>query len=313
MRKRNGRTGSRLGRENYMGWFFVAPFLIGFLLIYIKVLFLSVRFSLGDMTPTATGYELAWNNFSNYHEMLFVNADVLRTLVESSLSTFTQIPLILIFSLFAATMLNQRFRGRAAFRAIFFVPVILSTGVIQKLQYNDSMMSTLSSTGGFNTGVSADTTGALMSALDVQKLVSSIQFSPEVVNYAVSAANNIYNVVIQSGVQILLFLSALQAISPSIYESASIEGASGWEMFWKITLPILTPMILANTIYTLVDSFTNPTNALMMLIDELSFQQSRYGLGAAVSWSYCVIVGVFLLLVFLLFSRITRYQQKDRK
>ena len=312
MRKERIPSRSKLGREQNIGWLFVAPFLVGFFFIYLNVLILSIRFSLGDMTPTANGYELAWNNFANYHEMLFVNADILWTLVESSISTFTQIPLVLIFSLFVATLLNQRFKGRALFRAVFFVPVILSTGVIQKLQYNDAMMNSMSSTSGFNTGASADTAEALVSALDVQKLVSSIQFSPEIVGYAVSAANNIYNVVILSGVQILLFLSALQAISPSIYESANIEGASGWEIFWKITLPILSPMILANAIYTLVDSFTNPTNPLMMLIDEISFQQSRYGLGAAVSWSYCLLVGLFLMVVFVAYSKIMKYQQKER-
>ena len=307
------RPRSKLGREKYMGWFFVAPFLLGIVFIFSKVLVLSIRFSLGDMTPTAAGYTLEWNSFANYYEMLFVNADVLKTLVASVLETFTQIPLILIFSLFAATLLNQKFRGRAIFRAIFFVPVVLSTGVIQQLQYNDTLLNSLSSTGGFNNGVSADTTGALLNALDVEKFVSNIQFSPQIVNYAVSAANNIYDVVIKSGVQILLFLAALQAISPSIYESANIEGASGWEIFWKITLPMLAPMILANTVFTLVDSFTSPTNSLMKLINTLSFEQSRYGLGAAVSWSYCVIVAAFLLLVYLIFSRFVQYQQRDKK
>ena len=181
------------------------------------------------------------------------------------------------------------------------------------MQYNDTLLNSLSSTGGFNNGVSADTTGALLNALDVEKFVSNIQFSPQIVNYAVSAANNIYDVVIKSGVQILLFLAALQAISPSIYESANIEGASGWEIFWKITLPMLAPMILANTVFTLVDSFTSPTNSLMKLINTLSFEQSRYGLGAAVSWSYCVIVAAFLLLVYLIFSRFVQYQQRDKK
>lgn len=304
---------SRYDREQLKGWIFVAPFVAGFLVIFVQVIFNSVAFGFSDMVVTATGYNLKWNNFANYYEMLFVNADVLKTTVSAIMETFTQVPLIIIFSLFTACMLNQEFKGRAVFRAIFFVPVVLSTGVILQLQNNDVLLRAMSSTSGFNTGVSSDTTGALLSVLDVEKYISNIQFSPEIVNYAVSAANNIYNVVTQSGVQILLFLAALQAISPSIYESAAMEGASGWEIFWKITLPMLTPMILANMVFTIVDSFTNPTNSMMALINKLSFQQSRYGLSAAVSWTYCVIIALFMGLAFLIFSRFVFYQQRTGK
>lgn len=300
-------------KEQRKGWIFVAPFVLGFVFLFVPILVRSVAFSFGDIVVTNDGYTLSWNNFASYHEMLFVNAEVLRTTVSALTETFMQIPLILIFSLFAATLLNQKFPGRGLFRAIFFVPVILSTGVVLKLQETDLLLNSMSSMNGFSDGVSANTAGQLINSLDVQKYVSNISLSPEIINYAVTAANNIYDVVTKSGVQILIFLSALQAISPSIYESAKVEGASGWETFWKITLPMLTPMILANAVFTVVDSFTCPTNTMMKLINDLTFEQSRYGLGGAVAWTYCLIIALCMGLVFLIFRRALTGQQREKR
>jgi len=294
------------------GWFFVLPFVIGFVILYMPMLIKSVEYSFSAITPDrGQGYLLEHVGFENYREALFSDASFIRTLTESIKQLVFDVPAIVIFSLFMAIILNQKMIGRAVFRAIFFIPVILSTGLIDQIDQSNMAMSYMSS-GGIDTGVDSGA-GDLISAMDITNLLGNMAIGTELVEYVVAIVNDIYNIVNRSGVQMLIFLSGLQSISPSIYESCKMDGASGWETFWKITFPMISPMILVNAVYTVIDSFTSESNVVMRYIKEVynTGTVRPRELSSAMSWIYFLLVLVLIGLVAFIASAFVFYQRRD--
>ena len=295
------------------GWFFVLPFLIGFIILYIPMLISSVEFSFSKIhvIPKA-GYELEFIGIENYREALFSDANFVRTLTESIQHLVLDVPAIVIFSLFMAIVLNQKMLGRAVFRAIFFIPVILATGLIDQIDQSNAAMNYMNS-GGIDTGAGGAESEGLINTMDITNLLGNMVIGTELVEYVVGIVNNIFNIVNRSGVQMLIFLSGLQSISPAIYESCKMDGATGWETFWKITFPMISPMILVNTIYTVIDSFTSESNVVMTYINKVYNEGTLRPreLSSAMSWIYFLIVLVLIGLVSLLVSAFVFYQRRD--
>lgn len=293
------------------GWFFVLPFVIGFIILYIPMLISSVEFSFSKIHVLGkAGYALEFIGLENYREALFSDANFVRTLTESIQQLVLDVPAIVIFSLFMAIMLNQKMIGRAVFRAIFFIPVILTTGLIDQIDQGNAAMDYMNS-GGIDTGAGSD--DGLISAMDVTSLLGNMVIGTELVQYVVDLVNNIFNIVNRSGVQMLIFLSGLQSISPSIYESCQMDGATGWETFWKITFPMISPMILVNAVYTVIDSFTSESNVVMKYINTVYNTGSLRPreLSSAMSWMYFLIVLALIGLVALVMSAFVFYQRRD--
>ena len=299
-------------RKARAGYFFVAPFLVGIVLIYLPLLIDSVWFSFSKfvfytekidgvsfqrITTESVGFD--------YYVQAFSNQDFYEALLASVQQMLFEVPAIIIFSLFIAVVLNQKMLGRAAFRAIFFVPVIISTGVMASINASDMMMQAQQN--GINDGSAAEGGSTeIISMLDVQSLFANMQVGTELVSYVVGLVNDIYNIINYSGVQMLIFLAGLQSISPSIYEACQIEGATGWETFWKVTFPMISPMILVNAVYTVIDAFTrtdSPATAMARSVGG--------GLGGAMSWIYFLIVAVILAVVGLIASSFVFYQRRD--
>ncbi len=301
---------SRATKKGLRGWIFVSPFVLGLLLVYGKILVDSVLYSFFDVRMTDR-LVMDYMGFKNYYDALFVDPDFNRTVVESIQNLFFELPVILIFALFIAVLLNQKMIGRGFFRSVFFIPVILTTGVIMQAEMNNAMMSSIMDNMMVDTGVSQGVGTAVMDALDMKQLLLSLDLNMDFTNYIINLVNSIYDIVTKAGVQILIFLAGLQSISPSIYESAQIEGASGWEQLWKITFPMISPMIFANMIYTILDSFTRSDNALMTLIKQIGFGNSNYGLASAMAWLYSVVIVVVIGVLSLICSRFIFYQQRD--
>ena len=296
------------------GWLFVLPFAVGFVLLYLPMLFTSLRMSFSEISMLGKnqGYELLSVGFDNYREALLADQEFVRTLTESVKQLVLDVPAIVIFSLFMAIILNQKMIGRAVFRAIFFIPVILTTGLIDSIDQSNMAMSYMS--GSIDTGAGGANSGELISTMDVTNLLGNMVVGSELVEYVVNIVNDIFNIVNRSGVQMLIFLSGLQSISPSIYESCKMDGASGWETFWKITFPMISPMILVNTIYTVIDSFTSKSNLVMAYIDKVYNDASvlrPQEISSAMSWIYFLIVLVLIGLVSLLVSSFVFYQRRD--
>ena len=312
--KKKRRSGKSLeAKKARAGWLFVMPFVVGFVLIYLPIIFDSVRFSFNEMRLViGGGYTLNFVGLQNYRNALFVDASFVTTLLSGIRQLVLDIPSIVIFSLFVAIILNQKIAGRAAFRAIFFIPVILTTGLIADIDSSNILSSYMDSSTGIDDGSGqASTAAEIVSAMDIKQLFSNMMIGNEIVEYVVGLVNNIFNIVNRCGVQMLIFLSGLQSISPAIYESCSIDGASGWETFWKITLPMVSPMILVNTIYTIIDSFTASDNRVMSYIAAVTERSGGDVLASAMYWMYFLIVILIIAIVAGLLSAFVFYQRKD--
>ena len=300
------------------GWLFILPFVLGFILIYLPIVVDSLTFSFTNIRigsgTNGGGYTLEWAGLTHYRTALFDDTDFIKALTTGIKELVFDIPAIVVFALFVAVLLNKKMLGRAVFRAIFFIPVILSTGLIDSI----AGLSNLGN-GYFSGGVVDDGSGEssavtqIISLTDLTWLFKNMQVGTEVLEYVIGVVNDIYNIINRSGVQMLIFLAGLQSISPAIYESCSIDGATGWETFWKITFPMISPMILVNAIYTVIDAFTSSSNTIMAYIQGKYTDITNGGreVATAMSWIYFLIVIGIVLVVTGIMSAYIFYQRRD--
>lgn len=301
-------------RKARAGWLFVLPFVIGFILIYIPIIYESFRYSFYVYQVASGGVLIrTFVGFQNYADALFSETDFVQTLLTGLKEMAFDIPAILIFSLFIAVILNQKMVGRAAFRAIFFLPVVVSTGLMESVMSSSHAASGTS----MDVGTEASATDRIASSLAIEELLSNVfaglGFGEGLVTYIVSAVASISDIVNRSGVQILIFLAALQSISPAIYESCQIDGATSWETFWKITFPMVSPMILVNGVYTIIDNFTTDSNSVMNVISETyaGVTDGAKHISAAMGWMYFGVVLLLVGLVAAICSAFVFYQRRD--
>jgi len=324
-KKKKRKSSSLIERRDRLGWVFILPFLIGLVFLYASVIWESFTYSFAqyNVIPAIKGggYSLTFVKFENFSEILFkvVEGDTEgKTYIEMIFTSFAsqivEIVIIVMFSLFIAVLLNQKMIGRTAFRAIFFIPVVVGAGIIAKIDATASeILDSMASLDGIDMGTANGGEGSsgLVSAMDVNMLLGSLGLPTTFTDMIVGLVESIYSIVNRAGVQMLIFLSGLQSISPAIYESCSIDGASGWESFWKITFPMLSPMILVNAFYTIIDSFTAESNEVMQAIIAISPNGVPSGTQSALAWTYFGIVIVALLLVALLFKNFVFYNRRN--
>lgn len=313
-KKKRKKIASLDKRKARAGWFFILPFLATFVIVYLPIIIDSLKFSFSKLTIlTGGGYVTEFVGFTNYQEALFVDETFVQTLVAGIKQLIFDIPAIVIFSLFMAVLLNQKMLGRALFRAIFFIPVIIGTGIVEYVDQSNAMLSymTDSSSSIDNGAGGASANESLAMAANLDWLFGNMRVGGELMDYVVGIIANVYDIISRSGVQMLIFLAGLQSISPAIYESCQIDGAAAWETFWKITFPMISPMILVNTIYTVIDSFTRSSNSVMMYIDKVYQEVGGPVLSSAMSWIYFIIVLVLIGIVAALISGYVFYQRRD--
>jgi len=297
-------------RRARAGYFFVAPFVLGIILIYLPILIDSIWLSfhaelpvIVDGLPTTV---LEFRGLEYYKFAFTESPDFVTKLLSGLQQLVFEVPAVIIFSLFIAVVLNQKMLGRAAFRAIFFVPVIISTGLMESINGADIMSGNMGS--GIEDGSGNAAGGGIVDVLMIENLFKSMAIGGELVGYVVSLVNDIYNIINYSGVQMLIFLAGLQSISDSIYEACRIDGATGWETFWKVTFPMISPMILVNAVYTVIDSFTRSSNVTMSYISGSANGDSHK---AAMYWIYFGVVMLIIAAVAGIASTFVFYQRKD--
>lgn len=296
-------------RKARKGWLFVLPFVLGFVLVYLPIIIDSICFSFMTIdsaidSKTGNACTIAVNHGFEFYKKMFGTAAFTEKLLNGVLQLLWEVPAVVIFALFVAVILNQKMLGRAVFRAIFFVPVILSTGLLESIT-----ASSLTGEDGIDDGSGQNTANEFVSAMDIEMLFSNMKVGTELVTYVVGLVNNVYNIINYSGVQMLIFLAGLQSISPAIYEAARIDGASAWETFWKITFPMISPMILVNGIYTIIDSFTRNNNTVMQYIENV-YGTDR-SLATAEYWVYFMIVFAIVAIFAGIVSAYVFYQRRD--
>lgn len=300
-------------KKGLYGYGFVAIWIIGVIYMFIIPLIQSAWYSLchtelvTDMAMAqeygmnSVGIYTEWNNFANYQEALFRNTKFLPALTESLGNMVMQVPMVMIFSLFIALLLNQKFRGRTLARAVFFLPVLVATGPVIAVIRGDISTNGVSGAEQFSALFQTDLVDELLSFLGLYNLSEELTTTIETIT------SDIFNLIWAAGIQILIFLAALQQIPTSAKEAASMEGATGWEFFWKITFPMISPMILANLIYTVIDTFVDSENPVMEIVMTQS-RELNYGLSAAMAWVYFAIVAVALGIIVLIVSKFVFYE-----
>ncbi len=282
-------------RKAMLGILFVSPWLLGFLFLFLVPLYESFVYSMNSLTLVKGGFDTSYQGFAFYRELFQTHPTFNRVLTESITDIVINVPSIIIFSLFVATLINQKFRGRVFARAIFFLPVLLAAPVLSL--ENSTEMNTIA----FSITGASDEGGFLFTSFELQRLLLEAGAGQGIINYITSSVDRIYEVISSSGVQILIFLAALQSISPSLYEAAKIEGTTGYEAFWKITFPMLSPILLTNVVYSIVDAYSR--NALSQMITDTAFQSLNFSLSAAMAWVYFLVVAAILLITTTLISR----------
>ena len=288
-------------RKQLYGYGFISLWLVGTVVFFLIPLVKSLWFSFNDVGIDINRTVLTRRGLGNYDDILNKDPKYLGLLKNTLIETLWKTPLILIFSLFIAVMLNQKFRGRALARAVFFLPAIIATGPVYTIISGDMNSTGNTQAAQFSTLFSTDLIGSLLNFLGIYGISDSMS------GIISGIADNIFGIVWSSGIQILLFLGALQNIPPSAKEAAQIEGATAWEFFWKITLPSVSPFILANLIFTVIDSFTSPTNAVMERILSVK-EELRFGTASAMAWFYFAVIFAALGVAALIVNRFIYYE-----
>ncbi len=298
--------GKLMTRRNNTGWVFIAPFLIGFLLFYAIPLIQSLVFSFNDIKIVgATGYTLEPKGWANYNHILFVDPSFIKRLMTAIENMALDTIIVVPFSFFSALILSREFKGRAAARAIFFLPVVLSTGVLASMDSNSLMDQLMARS-------ASDAANAMGSGFSSSEIVNKLlegSMPESIINFMTDLSGKLYDVIIKSGLQIIIFMSGLNTISPSIYESSSIEGATAWENFWKITFPMCGPYLLLNVIYTIIDSFTNISNPVINHVKNQMAGLKDFGTAIASVWVYFIIIGIVLGIAFSLMAKRVFYHE----
>ncbi|MBQ8684141.1 MAG: sugar ABC transporter permease [Clostridia bacterium] len=275
-------------RHKLEGYIFILPFIVGFFLFFLSPLIRSITLSVSDVTKMVGLSDMTLVGFKHYVYAFTGDVEFIPKFLQVITDTLVNTPMILVFSFILAIMLSRNIRCRGFFRVVFFLPFLLGSGYV---------MSVLLDLGLDQMAVS----GAkdLLLTDEIKELVG-----PGVVNVVDEFFSRISTVLWKSGVQIIIFLSGLQSISPALYEAARVDAATEWDIFWKITLPMMTPIIFLNIVYTIVDSFGDVNNAMINYFTDKCFSENQVCYAAALSWIYFLFVAVLLGLVFLFMNRI---------
>lgn len=259
-------------------------------------------FSFSELSVGAVTYNSQWVGLEHYKYILFVDPDFRKTVVNSISEMIFNVPVVVLFSFFIASILNQKFVGRTVFRSILFLPVILSFGLITTLTAGDFLNSTMKNIG----SLSSSSTGSMFSG-SFTDMLEKMNVNHQLISFIQNLVERIADITNMSAVPTVIFLSGMQSISPSIYEASYIEGASSWDVFWKISFPMVSPLILVNVVYCIVDSFTSASNDAITTIHSTMFSALKYGRGSAMAMIYLAIIGLLIAIVYLCIRRLIYY------
>lgn len=281
-------------KRSRTGFLFILPWLIGFIWFYARSLFMSIQFSLSNLSVSpGGGYTLDFVGLDNFLYAFRAHATYKQVLTTSVGNMLIDVPLITFFSLFMAILLNRKFRGRTLVRAIFFLPVILnSEAIVDAMDLARNMMS-----GGLSSA-SAEMAQASSGGMGIayyMEMFGSLGIPEFLIVYLMGAVTRVSDIINASGVQIIIFIAALQSVPGSMYEVAKIEGATIYETFWKVTFPMVMPHIITNIVYTVVDSFTQ--SDVVELAYNTAFTESNYGLSSVFSLCSTAITCLILVIV----------------
>lgn len=278
-------------RRALTGFLFALPFIIGAITFFVRPFIGTIIYSLSKIVYGNNGTTVSFLGFKNYIDAFVSNSEFLPAFLDSIGNVLYEVPFILVFSLAMAVVLSGDFKGRTFFRAAFFLPLIISTGP-----------AAAAAQGSASNLYSADTSVMMFEAISIEPLLMSFGLSEGLITVLVSIINNIFNLTLKSGVQILIFISGIKAIPTYLYEVTQIEGANRWETFWLVTFRMISPMLLINIVYTIIDSFSDTSNSVMKFINTMT-QNLKIELGSAAATVYFLSILILLLIVIAVWNR----------
>ena len=293
--RKHGRLERRRGRWGYV---FALPFIIGSLLGIVCPVVLSLVYSFGNLVPQDIGYKIDLIGIENYKTLFTVDPDFTRQLAETLQNTILKVPVAIIFSFFLACILNSEFPGRGLARTILFMPLILFSKPVSILLGSDTVSSQMASKGAEESTMISD---AFIRSLEAAGIGDGIA------DFITSSVNDITNLLYISVIPTIIILAGLQSVSRSIYEASYVEGATAWEVLWKISLPMVSPLLLVSLLYCVIDSFTGVGNTIISRVSYECFTAFNFGIGSAMAWSYLIIVLLIVAVVFLIANRFVSY------
>lgn len=284
-------------KKSYYGYAFISLWAVGFIFLFLLPFITSVRYSLSSVTIKQGYVGLKACGFNNFVNLFVKNPDFLPAFTETVTTVAAKSPLIIIFSLFIAVVLNQKFKGRTFFRAVFFLPVIIAGGIAIEIINGNYFLGLISS---------GDRSNALFQSQSIAASLTSAGIPQTAVDYILKTVEEIFGLVWNSGIQILIFIAGLQSIPSTLYEVANVEGSNGWTTFWKITVPMLAPMLVVNIFYTVVDNMISYSNSMFKLIDDY-MNALKFDQAAAMSVICFALIFIAVVLIYIIGNRYVYY------
>lgn len=273
------------------GHLYVLPFYIGFIFFFLTPIIKSISYVFCNVSFDVTGVLTEFTGLENLKYIFNKDLDFKGNLVTSVTALLWKTPVILILSLLLAMIANINMTGKGVIRSVFFLPVILSSGVVLDTIREDDIA------GLMMRGSVVSANGSVVSSNSLANMLEQAGLSISIVNLFINISNNIFDLLFNCGIPMLIFLSGLQGISPSLYEASSVEGATAWDNFWKITLPMIMPVALINLVYIIVDNFASSSNLVMQQVLS-SVELLKLGEASAMVWVFCAIIAVIFAVFF---------------
>lgn len=281
---------SQIKKRSLVGFTFTIPWVIGAIFFFITPLVQSFIYSIAELNRET--FEFTYKGFEEYKNFFLEDSLFIRSLFTTVSGMLVSVAMVMFFSLFMANILVQEFRGRTLARTIFFLPFIVASGMVIAVIKGDV----------YSGDIVATTQSSQFQITVLRNILLSVNLNNNIITIITNLLNSLFEISWKCGLQILIFISGLQSISPSIKEASKIEGATGWEYFWKVAFPMLGPIVQLNLIYTIIDSFTDYSNAIIRRIYDLS-NALELSASSALAWIYYGVIFLIIGLVFLLIRR----------
>lgn len=272
-------------KKSLYGFLFVLPWIIGFIFFFFRPFIQSVAFCFSKVTTGDTNFELKFIGLENFRWALYDDPDFVNNLISSFTGFVSNVPIVLILSLIIAVVLNGNFKGRTFFRSLFFIPAIISTGVVMQYISGDSVMEAMRSANDSTTAYSSE-------FIDFNAVFNGLGLPIEFGNMILGYLKDIFDLIWSCGIQIVLFVSGLQSIPSQLYEVSKVEGATKWEEFWYVTVPLLRFSIILVMVFTAIEYCASIDNAAMQQAHGLLVRGFVYDKSAAMMWLFFAVIGV---------------------
>ena len=269
-------------KESMNGYLFILPWLIGTALLFAFPIWRSLEMSFSNITDI-TDYTIEFAGWEHYRKALTGDTKYVSYYIRNIVNLLETVPFVNVFSLLIAVMLNRKFKGRTLFRAIFFLPVILGAGFAMKQLMNQ--------------GVDEGAMETVKEVLIPREI--AIYLGHDATQAISTFLDLISTILWKCGVPTVIYLAGLQGVPSTLYEAARVDAAGEWEMFWLITLPMITPMMLLNLVYTVIDSFNDSQNIMLNYINTMCFNEMEFEYAAAMAWLFFIWIIVLVGVIFL--------------